>query len=285
LRVASSGLFSIDITGDKIMKKIKYLLGVLIFTVAFEGYAETVLRMSTTTSTENSGLLKVLNPVFEKRYGIRIEVLAVGTGKALKLAENGDVDVLLVHAPDAEAAFVASGYGVNRKRVMFNDFVLVGPDNDSAGVKSAQTVDEALQKISKAKAFFISRGDDSGTHQKELALWQKTGLKPQGEWYISAGQGMGAVLTMADEKQAYALSDRGTYLAMQAKLQLTVLYEGDEALVNPYHVMAVNPQRFPNINYESAMRYIEFLTGEEGQALIAGYKKLGQALFHPDAER
>jgi tungstate transport system substrate-binding protein len=267
------------------MKKIKYLLGVLIFTVAFEGYAETVLRMSTTTSTENSGLLKVLNPVFEKRYGIRIEVLAVGTGKALKLAENGDVDVLLVHAPDAEAVFVASGYGVNRKRVMFNDFVLVGPDNDSAGVKSAQTVDEALQKISKAKAFFISRGDDSGTHQKELALWQKTGLKPQGEWYISAGQGMGAVLTMADEKQAYALSDRGTYLAMQAKLQLTVLYEGDEALMNPYHVMAVNPQRFPNINYESAMRYIEFLTGEEGQALIAGYKKQGQALFHPDAER
>jgi tungstate transport system substrate-binding protein len=284
LRVASSGL-GIDITKDKIMKKLKFLLGVLIFTVAFEGYAETVLRMSTTTSTENSGLLKVLNPVFEKRYGIRIEVLAVGTGKALKLAENGDVDVLLVHAPDAEAAFVAAGYGVNRKRVMFNDFVLVGPDNDSAGVKSAQTVDEALQKISKAKAFFISRGDDSGTHQKELALWQKTGLKPQGEWYISAGQGMGAVLTMADEKQAYALSDRGTYLAMQAKLQLTVLNEGDEALVNPYHVMAVNPQRFPNINYESAMRYIEFLTGEEGQALIAGYKKLGQALFHPDAER
>ncbi|MBS3952122.1 MAG: substrate-binding domain-containing protein [Methylomicrobium sp.] len=267
------------------MKKLKYFLGVLIFTVAFEGYAETVLRMSTTTSTENSGLLKVLNPAFEKRYGTRIEVLAVGTGKALKLAENGDVDVLLVHAPDAEAAFVAAGYGVNRKRVMFNDFVLVGPDNDNAGVKSAQTVDEALQKISKAKALFISRGDDSGTHQKELALWQKTGLKPQGEWYISAGQGMGAVLTMADEKQAYALSDRGTYLAMQAKLQLTVLYEGDEALMNPYHVMAVNPQRFPSINYESAMRYIEFLTGEEGQALIAGYKKQGQALFHPDAER
>lgn len=267
------------------MKKLNCLLGLLFFMVAFEGYADTVLRIATTTSTENSGLLKVLNPAFEKRHGARVDVLAVGTGKALKLAENGDVDVLLVHAPEAEAAFVEAGYGDNRKRVMVNDFVLVGPDNDIAGVKDVQTVYDALQAVRAAKVAFISRGDDSGTHQKERMLWQKTGVMPLGEWYLSAGQGMGAVLTMADEKQAYTLSDRGTFLAMQNKLGLRILYEGDEALENPYHVIAVNPQRFPQVNYELARRYIEFLTGDEGQALIAGYKKQGRTLFQPDAER
>lgn len=239
--------------------------------------------MSTTTSTENSGLLAVLNPVFERQNNVRLDVIAVGTGKALKLGENGDVDVVFVHAPAAEMAFVEAGYGIDRKAVMHNDFVLLGAEADAAGLKMATTVVEAMQKISDHKADFVSRGDDSGTHKKELQLWREAGIQPSGAWYIAAGQGMGAVLTIADEKQAYTLSDRGTFIAFQDKVDLQVVFEGDRALFNPYHIMAVNPAKHPHAHYDLAKKYIDFVVSEQGQQIIAGYKKGGQQLFYPDA--
>lgn len=250
---------------------------------AVQLHAESVLRMSTTTSTADSGLLQVLNPPFEKQQGVRIDVIAVGTGKALRLGENGDVDVVFVHAPQAEEAFVKAGFGVDRQAVMHNDFVVLGPKSDPAGVNSAQNTLQALQKIAASGAAFISRGDDSGTHKKEQELWAAAGITPQGAWYVSAGQGMGAVLRMADDKQAYTLADRGTFISYQGKIDLAVLNEGDPALYNPYHIIAVNPQRYPHVQYEVAKQYIDYVTGAEGQALIANYKISGQQLFFPDA--
>lgn len=266
------------------MKKNLLLICILAL-FAVQLHAETVLRMSTTTSTADSGLLEVLNPPFEKQHGVRIDVIAVGTGKALKLGENGDVDVVFVHAPKSEEEFVKAGYGVDRQAVMHNDFVLLGPKADPAGVKNASSPQQALQKIAAAGAPFISRGDDSGTHKKEQQLWAAAGVKPQGAWYISAGQGMGAVLRMADDKQAYTLADRGTYISYQGKIDLAILNEGDPALFNPYHIMAVNPQRYSHAQYELAKHYIHYVTGPEGQALIADYKMAGQQLFFPDAQK
>lgn len=241
------------------------------------------LKMSTTTSTENSGLLAVLNPVFEAKYDAKIDVIAVGTGKALKIGSNGDVDVVFVHAPAAELKYVEQGDFIDRKAVMHNDFVIVGSVADPANIAQAKSASEALQQIAKAKAGFISRGDDSGTHKKEKQLWLAAEVKPEGSWYIQAGQGMGAVLTIADEKQAYAMADRGTQIAYGDKMSLKVLFDGDEALFNPYHVMAVNPVKQPHVRYNLAKKYIEFVTGKEGQAIIAGFKKSGQQLFYPDA--
>ena len=240
------------------------------------------LKMSTTTSTENSGLLAVLNPAFEAKYNAKVDVIAVGTGKALKIGSNGDVDIVFVHAPAAELKYVESGDFIDRKAVMHNDFVIVGPVADPAHIVQAKSASEALQKIAKVKAGFISRGDDSGTHKKEKQLWQAADIKPTGSWYVQAGQGMGAVLTIADEKQAYALADRGTQIAYGDKISLKVLFDGDEALFNPYHVMAVNPAKHPHVRYDLTTKYIEFVTGEEGQAIIAGFKKSGQQLFYPD---
>ena len=244
--------------------------------------AEQVLRMSTTTSTENSGLLAVLNPVFEQQHHIRVDVIAVGTGKALRLGRNGDVDIVFVHAPRAEKKFVADGFGVDRTAVMHNDFVLLGAKTDLAHIKKAASAAKAMQKISAAKADFVSRGDDSGTHKKERQLWQLAGVNPSGAWYLSAGQGMGAVLTIADEKQAYTLSDRGTYIAFQDKIDLQILFENDQVLFNPYHIMAVNPKRYPYTRYYLAKKYIDFVISEQGQAIIGTYKKAGQQLFYPD---
>lgn len=245
--------------------------------------AETVMRMSTTTSTENSGLLAVLNPIFEKRYDVRLDVIAVGTGKALKLGENGDVDLVFVHAPKAEEAFVAAGFGVDRKAVMHNDFVLIGPKADPSGVKDADSAMAAFRKISQGAAAFISRGDDSGTDKKEKELWRLAGVNPEGSWYISTGQGMGAVLQIADEKRAYTLTDRGTFIAYQDKTELGIAFEGDAVLFNPYHVIAINPARYPEVKYGLAKKYIEYVTGAEGQAIIAAFKQAGQQLFYPDA--
>ena len=265
------------------MKKLKIVV-LLTALFSFSSVnAEEILRMSTTTSTENSGLLAVLNPPFEKKNKVRIDVIAVGSGKALKLGENGDVDVMFVHAPEAEEEFVAASFGVDRAAVMHNDFVIVGPKSDPDGIKSARNVEEAMKKISAGKTAFISRGDDSGTHKKELELWKKVGVSPTGDWYVSAGQGMGAVLRMADDKQAYTLSDRGTFLSFQGKTELLVLSEGGNALLNPYHIIAVNPENHAHINYELAKKYIAYVTGAEGQAIIANYKKDGQQLFYPDA--
>lgn len=240
------------------------------------------LRLATTTSTDNSGLLAVLNPAFEDKFGVKVDVIAVGTGKALRLGANGDVDVVLVHAPKAELEYVKSGHFIDRTAVMHNDFVIVGPASDPANIASARNAAGAFNRIASAKADFVSRGDDSGTHKKEITLWDNANLPvPSASWYVAAGQGMGAVLKIADEKQAYALADRGTQIAYADKMDLKVLFEGDEVLFNPYHVMAVNPTRH-SVKYELAKRYIKFITGAEGQKIIADFRLRDQTLFHPD---
>ena len=269
---------------NKITNYIRAAVFIATMLMSFGSWAEDALRMSTTTSTENSGLLAVLNPVFEERHQVKLDVIAVGTGKALKIGSQGDVDVVFVHAPAAELVYVASGDFIDRAAVMHNDFVIVGPVSDPASIESATTVSQALQKIAQAEAGFVSRGDDSGTHKKEKLLWKAAGISPVGAWYAEAGQGMGTVLSITDEKQAYALSDRGTQIAMADKLSLKVLFEGDKALFNPYHVMAVNPTKHVGVNYDLATKYIRFVTSAEGQAIIAGFKKGGQQLFYPDAQ-
>lgn len=242
--------------------------------------AEQRLRMSTTTSTENSGLLKVLLPPFEKKNNVKVDVIAVGTGKALKLGEAGDADVVLVHARKLEDKFVADGFGVNRRDVMYNDFVIIGPAGDPAGVAKTKTAAESLKKIAAAGASFISRGDDSGTHQKEKEIWQAAGVKPEGKWYVVSGQGMGEVITMATEKRGYTLADRGTYNAYKGrKTDLAILFQGEKGLFNPYGVIAVNPQKHPHVKYDLAMKFVEYITGAEGQAIISGFKVNGEPVF------
>ncbi len=239
------------------------------------------LRLATTTSTQDSGLLAVLNPVFEAASGISVDVIAVGSGKALALARNGDVDVVLAHDPAAEEAFMADGAGIERRPVMTNDFVIVGPATDPAGVRAAQSAADALARIAGTQSPFVSRGDQSGTHVKELALFAAAGVEPVGRWYLAAGQGMGPVLQIADEMPAYALADRGTWLARRATLDLHLLYAGDPALSNPYHVMLVDPARHPHVRVDAARAYADFLTGAHGQALIGGFLIDGETLFKP----
>jgi len=239
-------------------------------------------RLATTTSTDNSGLLAVLHPAFEKKHNIKVDVIAVGTGKALRLGKNGDVDVVMVHAPGAEKKFISEGSGVKRLRVMHNDFVVLGPKTDPADVKNAATLNDALQRIAKSESVFVSRGDDSGTHKKEKTLWQAAEIKPQGSWYLAAGQGMGAVLLMSNNKTGYTLTDRGTYLAYKNKINLEVVYEGAQSLFNPYHVILVNPKKHPHVKTKLAQRYVDFIRSTEGQAIIAGFKVADEQLFHPD---
>jgi tungstate transport system substrate-binding protein len=246
-----------------------------------EGAIEQVVRLATTTSTDNSGLLEVLLPPFEERYGLRVDVISVGTGKALAYGRNGDVDVVLVHAKKAEDRFVAQGAGVNRRDVMFNDFVIVGPSNDPAGIASTEDASAALTAIALHGATFVSRGDDSGTHKREMELWQHTGISPGGAWYLSVGQGMGAALGMAYEKQAYCLTDRGTWLALGRDLELKVLLQGDERLNNPYGIIPVNPARYPEVNHVGAMALVGWMTSPEGQRIIGTYTIAGEQLFHP----
>ena len=241
------------------------------------------LKMSTTTSTDNSGLLAVLNPAFEKQHNAQVDVIAVGTGKALKIGSNGDVDIVFVHAPKAELKYVKAGDFIDRTAVMHNDFVIVGPASDPAAIAKADSAAGAFSRIASNQAGFVSRGDDSGTHKKEKALWDNAGIEPSGSWYIAAGQGMGAVLKIADEKGAYALADRGTQIAYADKMNLTVLFEGDEVMFNPYHIMAVNPAKHDHVNYDLAKKYIDFVSGPEGQKIIRDFRIRGQQLFHPDA--
>lgn len=240
------------------------------------------LKMATTTSTENSGLLDCLLPPFEEEFGIEVDVIAVGTGKALKLAENGDVDIVFVHSRKAEDEFVEKGFGVNRRNVMYNDFVIVGPPADPAGIGGCAAV-TALEKIFATAFPFSSRGDDSGTHKKEMELWAKTGRKPEGKWYLETGSGMGATLQLADEKLAYTLVDRGTFIAYEGKVDLVILSEGGESLFNPYGIIAVNPSRHPHAEYIRAMTLIGWVTSPQGRNLIAGHRINGKALFHPAA--
>jgi tungstate transport system substrate-binding protein len=241
------------------------------------------LKLATTTSTENSGLLAAILPVFTEKTGIVVDVIAVGTGKALTLGQNGDVDVVMVHARAREDEFVADGYGVNRRDVMHNDFIILGSESDPAGIKGNPDAAAALGTIQAAESSFISRGDDSGTHSKEKSLWQAANLAPEGVWYKEVGQGMGAVLTMTDDMQGYTLADRGTHLAMMDKLDLVICVEGDERLFNPYGVIAVNPALHPHVEYEGAMLFIAFLTSPSGQELIGSYERNGEVLFYPDA--
>ncbi len=242
--------------------------------------------LATTTSTENSGLLDYLLPYFERETGIAVKVVAVGTGQALKLGEDGNADVLLVHAPALEDAFVAAGYGVDRQPVMSNDFVIVGPADDPAGVRGLGSAPEAFLRIAGSQAAFVSRGDESGTHVKEKEIWQAAGIAPAGQWYRSIGQGMGQTLTTAAEMRAYTLSDRATFLTMQAKgLALEIMLEGDQCLRNPYSVIAVNPQRYPQICYGGAKAFSEWITSLPAQELIASFGKeeFGQPIFFPDS--
>ena len=245
------------------------------------------LTLATTTSTDDSGLLADILPGFEEQANATVEVIAVGTGQALKLGEDGNADVLLVHARAREDAFMEAGHGVRREDVMYNDFVIIGPADDPAGVVGSATAAEALQRIADAEATFISRGDDSGTHTKEKALWAEAGIEPAGDWYQAAGQGMGAVITMADEQQGYTLSDRATYLARTLQgPELVVVMEGDPILFNPYGVIAIDPAKNEEINNELANAFIDWLISVPTQEQIGefGTEQFGSPLFTPDSE-
>lgn len=239
------------------------------------------LVLATTTSVQNTGLLDLLLPVFSSRYGYTVNVVAVGSGAALKLAERGDADVLIAHAPENERLLVDAGAVTARHFIMHNDFVLVGPADDPAGVTSASSAVEALQQIRAHEALFVSRGDDSGTHQKEQILWQQVEQPPGWRGYLEVGQGMEATLVVAHEKQAYTLADRGTFLALRDRLDLEIVLEGGELLYNPYHIMATSPERHPDVNHEGALALIAFLTSSEGQGLIGSLKVDGTPLFTP----
>jgi tungstate transport system substrate-binding protein len=247
------------------------------------------LILATTTSTQDSGLLDVLVPMFQEQTGYTVQTVAVGSGAALKMAEEGNADVLLVHAPASEKPLMEAGWGKDRFLIMHNDFIVVGPASDPAGVKGINAVD-AYKKIAETKSPFVTRGDDSGTHKAELTLWKKAGLDQttfSPDVYISTGQGMGATLTVASEKQAYTFTDRATYLASKDKLDLEVLVERDTALLNVYHVITVNPEKWPKANYEGAMAFAKFMTDPATQELIGkfGVDKYGQPLFFPDADK
>jgi len=275
-----------------------------------KGEETMTIKMSTTTSTENSGLLDVLLPAFTEETGIAVKVLAKGTGAAIKDGLDGNVDIIFVHAKEREEEFVAEGYGTYRLGVMHNDFVIVGPSKDPAGIKGMKNADLALERIAKAQAGFVSRGDDSGTHTKEQALWSESGIplethtteivkkgqkskirfhQPEGsrEWYLSIGQGMGKTLTYAEEKQVYALSDRGTYIyykfGRKQGLDLEVLCEGDPVLFNPYGIIPINPEKHPHVKYKEADRLAKWLVSQKAQTLISEYKIAGQQAFVPDA--
>ena len=264
-------------------RSVVFFTAIALLLAAFTSSSEVRVRMATTTSTENSGLLDHVLPSFEKMFDAKVDVIAVGTGKALKLGENGDVDVVLVHARKAEDAFVAAGYGVNRRDLMYNDFVIVGPEDDPARIRETDDAAEAFKRISEANAAFVSRGDDSGTHKKELSIWQESGSSHAGTWYMESGQGMGPTLQVANEKEAYCLTDRGTFLAFKDKIELTVLCEGDKRLSNPYGIIAVSPAVHSDANYVHAMALIGWLTSPECQKMIGSYKKFGEVLFMPNA--
>ncbi|MBC3872561.1 substrate-binding domain-containing protein [Undibacterium flavidum] len=266
-------------------KKFTHFLLVMAMTVStasvLPASAQDILKMSTTTSTENSGLLKFLLPAFEVDTKIKVQVIAVGSGKALELAKNGDVDVTLVHARDAEDQFVAAGYGVNRRDVMYNDFVVVGPEQDPAGVKKETDLLAALKRIIASQVRFISRGDNSGTDVMEQKYWKQLGDKPKATAYVSAGLGMGEVLTMAAEMQAYTLSDRATYAAYKAKTGLKIVLQSDKRMLNPYGIIAVNPQKYPDIHYAAAMKLINWITSDAGKKKIAEFRANGEQVFFP----
>ncbi len=261
----------------------KLMIVLTLLTVVLPAQAQQVIRLSTTTSTENSGLLAYLLPAFEAKTGAKVHVIAVGTGKALELAKNGDVDVTLVHARAAEDQFVAEGHGVDRRDVMYNDFVVVCPGSDPAGIQGGKDVIAAFRKIAASNVKFISRGDNSGTDIMEKSYWKTAGVTPPASRYLSAGLGMGEVLTMAAELQACTLTDRATYATYQAKTGLALMVQGDPRMFNPYGIIAANPARHPGINFKGARALIAWITSPEGQARIGAFRARGQQLFVPSA--
>lgn len=263
------------------------ILYALLFVPVTSTYADDdFIIVQSTTSTQNSGLFDYILPKFTEKTGIAVRVVAVGTGQALKNARNGDGDVVLVHSKPDEENFVAEGWGVKRQDVMYNDFVIVGPASDPAGIAGMKNADQAFKKIAEAKAPFASRGDNSGTHKAELQLWKTTDVDPvhaSGDWYLETGSGMGATLNTAVGKHAYTLTDRGTWLSFANKDDFKVLVEGDPTLFNQYGVILVNPEKHPRVKAEKGQAFIDWLTSGEGQKAIASYKIEGQQLFFPNA--
>jgi tungstate transport system substrate-binding protein len=275
------------------MKRLLFLVVCLVLVVcllpASSSAEEKVLTMATTTSTDNTGLLDYLAPKFKEATGIELKWTATGTGKALKLGENCDVDILMVHAPPAEKKFVSDGFGSDRREIMYNDFVIIGPATDKAGIRD-KSIKGALQTIKTKQAVFVSRGDNSGTHKKELSLWKSADLPvPEKEnWYIQTGQGMLATINIAAERNGYTMTDRGTYIKYEDNLKgdppLKILVEGDAVLLNQYSVIAIDKKHCPKAKYDTAKQFIEWITGADAQQLIKNFKLLGKQLFTPNAK-
>ena len=268
------------------MRKIFFIVLLFLTSCTASASTKNILLVST-TSTQDSGLLDVLLPAFEKETGYSVQLVSTGSGQALKIAEEGNADVILLHSPAAEEEFMAQGFGIDRRLVMHNDFVIVGPNEDPANIKGKSPV-EALKIIYQIQATFASRGDESGTNVKELNLWKQADLNPVDQpWYLETGQGQGATLSIADAKDGYALTDRGTFLAYQANVNLVILVEGDSTLLNIYHVITVNPEKWPKINLEGARAFAEFMTSPKGQQIIRefGVDQYGEPLFFADAEQ
>jgi tungstate transport system substrate-binding protein len=276
------------------MQALQTLAAVFFFFLAMWGgavqgaeKASRSIILSTTTSTQDSGLLDLLVPVFEKESGYSVKTVSVGTGQALALAAKGDADVALVHAPSLEKKYIASGQLRNRRLVMYNDFVIIGPKDDPAGIKATKNAAEALKRVAGATAPFVSRGDNSGTHNLEKQLWKEAGVTPKGEWYIESGQGMGATLGIANERDAYTITDRGTYLALRKRVSLPILLEGDRSLLNIYSVMEVSPDAGPRVNASGGKAFADFMVSARAQKLIKsfGVEKFGEPLFVPVADK
>jgi tungstate transport system substrate-binding protein len=274
------------------MKRIGYVLAVaalvlmaLFPKVSIAAEQKNVI-LATTTSTQDTGLLDVLIPIFEKKTGYMVKTIAVGSGQAMAMGQKGEADVLLVHSPDAEKKFMADGFGVNRRLVMHNDFIIVGPSADQAKVKGTKSAVDGFKRIAETGSLFMSRGDNSGTHSKEKGLWKAAGVNPEGQkWYQQTGLGMGQTLNVASEKRGYTLSDRGTYLALKKNIDLATLSEGDAALLNIYHVIEPNPAKFVKINVAGGKAFADFMVSKEAQSIIKtfGVQKFGSPLFFPDA--
>ena len=275
-----------------VLKFMVYVLAVIVILPIMGISAEKSIKMATTTSTQASGLLDILLPEFEKSTDIKVKVIAKGTGAAIRDGRDGNVDIIFVHAKIREEKFIQDGFGTQRYPVMHNDFIILGPASDPAKIKGLKSVVQAFKKIATAEQVFISRGDDSGTHTKEQDLWRITGLalgRPSGAWYLSIGQGMGKTLTLADEKQAYVLTDRGTYLKYKfgrsRSLQLEILCQGDPLLLNPYGIIPINPKKHPHVRHHLAKQLVQWLLSPQGQGLIDGYRLHGKPLFHPDGKK
>jgi tungstate transport system substrate-binding protein len=274
----------------KIIKQLKTLFAVILITVfvltaCSKSPENPNLILATTTSTQDSGLLDELIPDFQEKAGYTVKTVAVGSGEAMKMGQECNADVLLVHSPSAEKDFMANNYGSDRRLVMHNDFIIVGPAEDPAGIKGSATAAEAFTKIADSQSTFISRGDDSGTHSKEKGIWKTANITPEGDWYLESGQGMGATLTIASEQGAYTLTDRATYLANKDNYQLENLVEGDASLLNVYHVIVVNPANCSSVNNTGAIAFADYIVSSGTQDLIGsfGTEKYGQPLFTPDA--